>query len=98
MDGNLTALDNLPKADTSAVGLSNIVNWVLTAAGLIAVGVIIYGAIKFLAAQGQPDKIKQAKQIVAYALVGLVIVALAFAIVNFIFNLAGDAATTGGAE
>ena len=31
MDGNLTALDNLPKADTSAVGLSNIVNWVLTA-------------------------------------------------------------------
>ncbi len=92
---NITALDKLPQADTSAAGLNNIISWVLAAAGLIAVGVIVYGAIKFLLAQGQPDKIKQAKEIVAYALIGLVVVALAFAIVNFVLGIAGGAVNAG---
>ena len=91
---NITALENIPHADTSADGLNNILNWVIAAAGMIATGIIIYGAIKFLTGQGQPEKIRQAKQIIAYAVIGLVVVALAFAIVNFVFNMAGDAAKT----
>lgn len=89
--GELTALDKLPKGDTTSTGLTNIINWVLAAGGIIAVGVIVYGAIKFLTSQGQPDKTKQASQIIAYAIIGLVIVALAFAIVNFVFGAIGEA-------
>ena len=95
---NITALDNIPKADTSAAGLNNIINWVLAAAGIVAVGVIVYGAIKFLMAQGQPEKIKQAREIIAYAIIGLVVVALAFAIVNFILSVAGGAVGGGGTQ
>lgn len=88
---SLTALENLPHGDTTSAGLTNVINWVLGAGGIVAVGVIIYGAIKYLTSQGQPDKTKQASQIIAYAIIGLVIVALAFAIVNFVIGTIGDA-------
>lgn len=92
-----TLTDNLPNSSGVTSGnLNNIVAWVLGAAGIIAVAVIIYGAIKYLTAQGQPDKIKQASQIVAFAIIGLVIVSLAVVITNFVLGLIGS--STGGAE
>ena len=72
--------------------LNNVLAWVLSMAGIAAVGVIIYGGIKYLTAQGDPGKIKQASQIIAYALIGLIVVMVAGAIVAFATGAIGGAA------
>lgn len=87
------AISKLPNSSGVTSGnLQNVLNWVLSAAGIIAVGVIVYGAIKYLTAQGAPDKTKQASQIIAFAVVGLVIVGLALAITNFVMGIIGASA------
>lgn len=84
--------NNLPNTDGVGQGnLQNVLFWVYGAAGLAAVGVIIYGAIKYLTAQGDPGKTKQASSIIAYALIGLIIVMLAGAVTAFAINAIGDA-------
>ena len=87
------SISNLPNSGGVTSGnLTNILNWVLGMAGIVAVGVIIYGGIKYITAQGQPDKTKQASQIIAYALIGLIVVALALAITNFVMATIGESA------
>lgn len=77
-------VNNLPNSDGVDSGtLNNVLFWVIGIAGLAAVGVLVYGGIKYLTAQGDPNRIKQASQIIAYALIGLLVVALAGAITAF---------------
>lgn len=71
--------------------LLNILYWVYGAAGLIAVAVIVYGGIKYIMSQGDPGKTKQASQILAYAVIGLVVVLLAGAITAFATGMIGGA-------
>jgi hypothetical protein len=53
-------------------------------AGMVAVGYIIFGGVKFVISQGEPEKTKGARNTIINALVGLVIATLAIAIVKFI--------------
>ncbi len=86
-------VNNLPNNNGVGVGnLNNVWFWVYSAAGLVAVGIIVYGGIKYLTAQGDPGKIKQASQIIAYALMGLIVVLLAGAITAFATGAIGGAA------
>ncbi|MBP5674907.1 hypothetical protein J6W91_01090 [Candidatus Saccharibacteria bacterium] len=66
----------------------DVLNWVYAFAGLVAVGFIVYGAVNYAMTQGDPGKIKQASQTIAFAVVGLVIVLLAAAITTFIAGAA----------
>lgn len=69
------------KADEVAnVGL----NIVLSATGLIAVGVMVYGGFVYLTSQGDPAKAKRGRDVILYGLVGLAVAMLAFAIVTFV--------------
>lgn len=52
----------------------------------IAVGLVIYSGFKFIIAQGNPEKIQEAKTIIEQALTGLGIAVLATIIVVFIGN------------
>ena len=61
-----------------------ILNWVYAGAGLVAAGFIVYGAVNYLMAQGEPAKIKQASQTIAFAVIGLIVVLIATAVTNFI--------------
>ena len=71
------AEDGLPKA------VINIVNFVVGVGGLVAVVYIVIGGITYMTSNGDANKIAKAKTTILYALIGLVIAALAFAIVNF---------------
>ena len=57
---------------------------IIRLAVLISVGIIIYAGFKFMLAQGNPEKIQEAKTIIQDALIGLAISILAATIVNFI--------------
>ena len=61
-------------------------NAVVAVAGLVAVIFIIIGGINYMTSAGDPNKVKKAKDTILYAVIGLVICVLAFAIVNFVIT------------
>lgn len=72
----------------------NIVNFFLLFLGLIAVIMIIYGGISYVTAAGNQEKIEKAKKVIMYAIVGIVIVLISFALVRTVITGAGAGAET----
>ncbi len=64
--------------------IKNVINVMLYAAGIIAVIMIIIGGINYAISSGDNAKVASAKNTVLYAVIGLIIAALAYAIVNFV--------------
>ena len=62
----------------------HLVNYLIGAASLLAIGYIFYGAIYMMLARGNDDQYKKAKQTMTNAISGLIIVLLAYLIVSFI--------------
>ena len=70
--------------------IAGIVNAVIGVLGIVAVVVIILGGISYMTSNGDATKVKKAKDTILYGVIGLVIVILSAAIVNFvIFKVAG---------
>lgn len=67
-------------------GIKTIVNMLLFLLGVIAVIMIIYGGFRYVISQGDSGNTKAAKDIILYAVVGLVVAILAYAIVNFVIT------------
>lgn len=63
-----------------------ITNVVLYIVGVIAVIMLIIGGIKYVTSGGDAKKVTDAKNTVLYAIIGLIIAFLAFAIVNFVIT------------
>ena len=61
-----------------------VTNTVLYIVGIIAVIMLIVGGIRYITSGGDAKKVTDAKNTVLYAIIGLVICLLAFAIVNFV--------------
>ena len=81
------------KIDANDAGVTNInadqvfnngINIALYAAGIVAVLVIIIAGFYFMVAAYDPQKIAVAKNAILYAVVWLIIVMLAFIVVNFV--------------
>ena len=64
--------------------LDNITNVLLYVAGAVAVIIIIISGIRYVTSTGDSTRVKQAKDTLLYAIVGLIVVILAYAIVNFV--------------
>jgi len=73
-----------------------IVQWALGFLGLIAVIMIMYGGFVWMTAAGNTDKVDKAKKIIIRAVIGLVIVLLAWAITLFIMRTMSDVTDGGG--
>jgi hypothetical protein len=61
-------------------------NFFLGFLGLLAVIMVIYGGIMYVTAAGEQDKADKGKKIIMYAIVGIVIILLSFALVNTILG------------
>ncbi len=66
----------------------NVISWVLGILALVAVVMIIYGGFTWMTAAGSEEKIESAKKIIGSAVVGLIVVLLAWAIVIFVAGTA----------
>lgn len=66
--------------------VTNIINWVLGLLGIIAVIMILYGGFIWLTAAGNEENVTKAKNILSAAIIGLVIILLAWAIVNYVLG------------
>lgn len=63
-----------------------VTNTILYIVGIVAVIMLIVGGIKYVVSGGDSKKVTDAKNTVLYAIIGLVIAFLAFAIVNFVIS------------
>jgi len=64
----------------------NVINWVLGLLGIIAVIMILVGGFQWMTAAGNEEKVEKAKKVISAAIVGLIIILLAWAIVNFVIG------------
>lgn len=81
--------------DTSIATLaSKIVNIFSVIVGVVAVIMIIFGGFRYITSGGDSGKVGNAKNSLVYAIVGLIIVALAQLIVHFVLNQTGQITNT----
>ena len=70
--------------------VQGIINTVIFIVGMLAVVMIIIGGINYALSQGDPGKVKKAKDTILYGIIGLVVALLAFAIVQFVLSAIGN--------
>lgn len=75
---------NIPKAELNDAQFESIMAMVFGIAAVVAVVFIILGGIKYSISQGNASDLQKAKDMIVYALVGLVIVIFGFTIVQFV--------------
>ncbi len=90
--GSIRAKLNLPANDLQSTSI-NFLQWVLGLLGLVAVVLIVYGGLVWMTAAGNEDRIRKAKEILRGAVIGLVIVLLAWSIFLFVFNSVRNVST-----
>lgn len=74
----------------------NIINWVMGIIAIVAVIVIIIAGIQFMTSNGDPGKVKKAKDAILYAVIGLIVIILAATIVNLVIGGVSDSDGGGG--
>ena len=71
----------------------NIIQWVLGILALVAVIMIIIAGFQWMTAAGNEEKVEKAKKVISAAVIGLIIVLLAWAIVIFVANTTANVTT-----
>lgn len=64
--------------------VTNTIQWVIGMGGVVAVVFVVVGAWGYMTAAGDPGKLQKAKTTIAYALIGLAIVAFAEVVTAFV--------------
>ena len=79
-----TGKNNAPK--TLQDTIATVINILSAAVGIIAVIMIIIGGLRYVTSAGNPEGAKNARNTILYAVIGLVVVALAQIIVHFVLH------------
>ena len=83
---NATGTDVVGDANGLPEGVNTIINVVIGILGLVCVVVMIIGGVNYMTSSGDTGKVKKAKDTILYGVIGLVVCALAFAIVNWVIG------------
>lgn len=85
--------DNIPSVSDATGGATDlkalvlqIVDYFLLFLGLIAVIMVIYGGVTYVTSAGNDEAIGNAKKIIMYALIGIVVILLSFVVVNAVLK------------
>ncbi len=73
-------------APTLGSQIQTLINVLLFILGAISVVMIVLGGIRYTTSNGEASSLKSAKDTVLYAVVGLVVALMAYAIVNFVLT------------
>lgn len=75
-----------PGPTTEAGIITNILNAAYFWAGVVAIALFIYGAFMYVISDGDAARVKTAKNTLLYAVIGLIIVLLAFSITAIVIS------------
>lgn len=84
------AVKNVQPSDVQNTSLetyiSTIINVLLGLIGVVAVIMLIYGGFRYVLSAGNEKATSAAKDTILFAIIGIVVAVLAFAIVNFVIG------------
>lgn len=86
-DGSCDATDSSSTDKVNGL-ITLVINIFSLVVGVVAVIMIIIGGLKYITSSGDSNNITSAKNTILYAIIGLVVVALAQFIVKFVLNKA----------
>ena len=88
--GETVNCDDATTAATSSVNniIATTINIISLVVGVVAVIMLILGGLKYITSGGDSGNVTGAKNTILYAIIGLVVVALAQIIVQFVLNRA----------
>ena len=90
-DSGVAAVENAAgcNGNTDALQgtITTILESIIAIAGTISVIYIVVGGVQYMTSAGDSSKVEKAKKTILYACIGLIICALAFAIVNWTIGI-----------
>lgn len=86
---NLLQPTTLPQTQANQSTLDTVMSDVFILLGALSVFMIVVAGIRYIFARGNPEKTGQAKNIIMYSVMGLVIAGLAYSFVAFVLERAG---------
>ncbi len=95
-----TDVNGLGKAQSGEV-INNVIEWFIGVAGFVAAIFLVFGAISYITASGDPGKAKKAQGAIKNAIIGLLIVGFAQLIVSTLYgviNSNGGTTNNGGGD
>ena len=80
------------------VVIKNVTNVLLFLVGAVSVIMLVLGGFKYVTSNGNADQIKSAKNTIMYAVIGLVVAIIAYAVVGFVVDsfVASTPTSSGG--
>ncbi|HSX24790.1 MAG TPA: hypothetical protein VLG69_02400 [Candidatus Andersenbacteria bacterium] len=75
--------------------IMTIVNGFLVLIGIVAAIYLVMGGVRYVMSQGDENQAEQAKMTMLYAIIGIIIIGLSAAIVNFAINTVAGQGGTG---
>ncbi len=83
------------EAGAISLFLSNLITLVYSIAGIILIVMLVWGAFEWITSGGDKEKLSSAQKRIMTAIIGIVIMALAFAIIAVVGTLTGFTFFTG---
>jgi TRAP-type C4-dicarboxylate transport system permease small subunit len=81
-------VDSSPLPKPGSTDITKIINIVLSVMGALAFLMLVIAGLRYTVSQGDATRVADAKRMIIYTLAGLVVIALAATIVNFVLNRA----------
>ena len=82
--------DDMPEDLTGDNGIvTTVINTMLFIVGILSVIMIIFAGIRYVTAHGDKGQVESAKNTLIYAIVGLIVSIVAYALVNWVVGLFG---------
>ena len=92
---NPSAISDATGGESSFKALAQtLLNYALSFLGFVATIMVIYGGVLYVTSAGNDTEVEKAKKILLYAVVGIVLILLSFALVNTVLG----AATSGSSS
>jgi len=93
MNSNIQTKDGVATIQGLEGLFSNVVSVILGFGGIVLFVLLIVGGFNYLTSGGDPKKIEGAKATLTYAIIGIVVLVLAFLIIRLIETLTGAKVT-----
>lgn len=79
-------VDPSPLPNPGSTDITTIINIILSVMGALALLMLVIAGLRYTISQGDATKVADAKRMIVYTLVGLLVIALAATIVNFVLS------------
>jgi hypothetical protein len=76
--------------------IPRLINLMLFIVGILAIVFLIFGGIRYVISGGDKNKVDGAKNTILYAIVGLVVAILGYAVVNWVIGIISSGGGSGG--